>query len=95
MIRRPPRSTLFPYTTLFRSAFLQSGRRLRHGAGAAQRRRKSRNWDALALWNTLSGYCSFARVRHALDLDGDGLFPFHAQAIEFAASLDDHTVSYF
>src|SRR2546429_1770054 len=24
MIRRPPRSTLFPYTTLFRSAFLQS-----------------------------------------------------------------------
>src|SRR3712207_8537425 len=24
MIRRPPRSTLFPYTTLFRSAFLES-----------------------------------------------------------------------
>src|SRR3712207_911169 len=24
MIRRPPRSTLFPYTTLFRSAFLVS-----------------------------------------------------------------------
>src|SRR2546430_3799665 len=24
MIRRPPRSTLFPYTTLFRSAFDQS-----------------------------------------------------------------------
>src|SRR2546422_7989265 len=24
MIRRPPRSTLFPYTTLFRSAFLDS-----------------------------------------------------------------------
>src|SRR3989475_13094909 len=23
MIRRPPRSTLFPYTTLFRSAFIQ------------------------------------------------------------------------
>src|SRR2546430_9870430 len=23
MIRRPPRSTLFPYTTLFRSSFLQ------------------------------------------------------------------------
>src|SRR5438876_6168772 len=30
MIRRPPRSTLFPYTTLFRSAGMQ--------AGAAQRR---------------------------------------------------------
>src|SRR3712207_8728350 len=25
MIRRPPRSTLFPYTTLFRSAVLQVG----------------------------------------------------------------------
>src|SRR3712207_8291753 len=24
MIRRPPRSTLFPYTTLFRSSFLKS-----------------------------------------------------------------------
>src|SRR5258705_10227111 len=26
MIRRPPRSTLFPYTTLFRSRFPRSGR---------------------------------------------------------------------
>src|SRR5256885_9924214 len=26
MIRRPPRSTLFPYTTLFRSRYLQRGR---------------------------------------------------------------------
>src|SRR3989441_5073482 len=28
MIRRPPRSTLFPYTTLFRSPFLSSVSRL-------------------------------------------------------------------
>src|SRR5256885_15825894 len=28
MIRRPPRSTLFPYTTLFRSRLLQFGARL-------------------------------------------------------------------
>src|SRR3712207_6992455 len=27
MIRRPPRSTLFPYTTLFRSRWLRAGRR--------------------------------------------------------------------
>src|SRR5258706_5050209 len=27
MIRRPPRSTLFPYTTLFRSAFAPANRR--------------------------------------------------------------------
>src|SRR6266536_5666116 len=43
MIRRPPRSTLFPYTTLFRAARLaglQPGRlryRLRRGAGRAAR----------------------------------------------------------
>src|SRR2546427_7060383 len=28
MIRRPPRSTLFPYTTLFRSVFVSSNRRI-------------------------------------------------------------------
>src|SRR6266496_894365 len=31
MIRRPPRSTLFPYTTLFRSWRSRSARRARHG----------------------------------------------------------------
>src|SRR2546426_3823617 len=45
MIRRPPRSTLFPYTTLFRSP-----RRDRAGSGAAARRavggrcRRSGTW---------------------------------------------------
>src|SRR3989338_8291692 len=29
MIRRPPRSTLFPYTTLFRSVLLEGGAQLR------------------------------------------------------------------
>src|SRR3712207_8383677 len=38
MIRRPPRSTLFPYTTLFRSAAGGAGRRAGPGAGAAQAR---------------------------------------------------------
>src|SRR2546426_6412861 len=33
MIRRPPRSTLFPYTTLFRSQF---GKLLEHGADCAR-----------------------------------------------------------
>src|SRR5437868_9944184 len=31
MIRRPPRSTLFPYTTLFRSPHVQAGPRQRAG----------------------------------------------------------------
>src|SRR2546427_860379 len=32
MIRRPPRSTLFPYTTLFRSARLQDAHQKRYRA---------------------------------------------------------------
>src|SRR2546430_10210063 len=37
MIRRPPRSTLFPYTTLFRSARDREERRLRPGEGLRRR----------------------------------------------------------
>src|SRR5688572_32757945 len=33
MIRRPPRSTLFPYTTLFRSADVDAGRIEQHHVG--------------------------------------------------------------
>src|SRR5258706_8760679 len=47
MIRRPPRSTLFPYTTLFRSGSL--GRALRVPAGAlcvrSCARRKARKYS--------------------------------------------------
>src|SRR2546422_6924418 len=35
MIRRPPRSTLFPYTTLFRSLRTKTGRRYSRGTGTA------------------------------------------------------------
>src|SRR5256885_5781404 len=35
MIRRPPRSTLFPYTTLFRSDIHPAGRRREHCLGPA------------------------------------------------------------
>src|SRR3712207_8354665 len=38
MIRRPPRSTLFPYTTLFRSRFPDSDYRERGGDGIRFRR---------------------------------------------------------
>src|SRR2546427_5673235 len=38
MIRRPPRSTLFPYTTLFRSPAAASRLRRARGNGAAGRR---------------------------------------------------------
>src|SRR2546426_9325997 len=48
MIRRPPRSTLFPYTTLFRSHEPRRGdrahpvrRQARHGPGAGDRQHRS------------------------------------------------------
>src|SRR2546429_7126015 len=52
MIRRPPRSTLFPYTTLFRSVvFLGSGigGMLRHGVGLLALRSTGANFP----WGTL------------------------------------------
>src|SRR5256885_12391010 len=39
MIRRPPRSTLFPYTTLFRSAERRRPRDARHRGGGRRLRR--------------------------------------------------------
>src|SRR3712207_7801583 len=37
MIRRPPRSTLFPYTTLFRSGVLRRGARVGRARGDRRR----------------------------------------------------------
>src|SRR2546425_6228625 len=46
MIRRPPRSTLFPYTTLFRSPLggaSEARRRFRGGEGAGARKARARS----------------------------------------------------
>src|SRR2546428_3612195 len=51
MIRRPPRSTLFPYTTLFRSVLDESPHvheRRRHGCGV--RRRGSVSSQQRTVW---------------------------------------------
>src|SRR3712207_8556928 len=51
MIRRPPRSTLFPYTTLFRSAALEGAAgvsRGRRGEARGLRRRARRRCAAVA-----------------------------------------------
>src|SRR5258708_13079434 len=51
MIRRPPRSTLFPYTTLFRSVFLVADEFTNHGVEAAQGMRQEhtvQNFDFVA-----------------------------------------------
>src|SRR3989449_5003985 len=61
MIRRPPRSTLFPYTTLFRSrarAGRRGGpRRPRPGDGRARRLAQDRKSTRL---NSSHGYISYA-----------------------------------
>src|SRR3712207_8204444 len=43
MIRRPPRSTLFPYTTLFRSRFGRRGNGEDTGPSGRRRRRSRRD----------------------------------------------------
>src|SRR3712207_7987495 len=59
MIRRPPRSTLFPYTTLFRSAGVDAGDDGR-AAGALESAELSRGED-----HTVAGLRPIAAKRHA------------------------------
>src|SRR2546426_3248758 len=73
MIRRPPRSTLFPYTTLFRSDFFESS----EGAGVAsqirsiqQALRQGSSPDPTVVSVTLSEYrnkCWVTRPRPHVD----------------------------
>src|SRR3712207_9032362 len=76
MIRRPPRSTLFPYTTLFRS-ILAHERRLRHAGTASVWVVASwRPWRVrgLAEWQPTT-CCAARRLRRALgaeELPGAG-----------------------
>src|SRR3712207_7211551 len=49
MIRRPPRSTLFPYTTLFRSAALRVDRRLVARQVVAEIAEPRRSFDHLVV----------------------------------------------
>src|SRR5688572_31534394 len=64
MIRRPPRSTLFPYTTLFRSSKMETVRRLPHGNQTNQpRTRRSSSQTSLSNfdWRSLSGNMRISR----------------------------------
>src|SRR5256885_11694502 len=63
MIRRPPRSTLFPYTTLFRSSPLSPGGRARDCGGRSlparspDRDRKSTRLNSSHLVNSYAVFC--------------------------------------
>src|SRR2546422_2329011 len=64
MIRRPPRSTLFPYTTLFRSrravAFATRGERARREAHVGPARRSEDRDRKSTRLNSSHGYISYA-----------------------------------
>src|SRR2546430_13739200 len=51
MIRRPPRSTLFPYTTLFRSVEAELHRLLEHGVEAEEVAQAARRMQASAIYS--------------------------------------------
>src|SRR3712207_1525891 len=83
MIRRPPRSTLFPYTTLFRSAtgLEKAGRRLYNAMNPEQKAAWDAHYDpiiakfkkdklsgkALAEWKYQQYMRDYLRVIHSID----------------------------
>src|SRR6266403_3649086 len=66
MIRRPPRSTLFPYTTLFRSAGTQLTMRTFHIGGTASRVVEASKHEAKS-----AGVAKFHNLRTVVNRDGD------------------------
>src|SRR2546426_10567503 len=68
MIRRPPRSTLFPYTTLFRSQRV-CDRTVSEGLGVTQRRADLLLITAAAVWGV-----SFVVVKEVLAVSSPLLF---------------------
>src|SRR2546427_4279704 len=73
MIRRPPRSTLFPYTTLFRSAIIADGHH-RYETAVAYARRHPEATEKLMAFFTL-------------EAPGLTIFPNH-RLVRNVASLD-------
>src|SRR5258708_17045072 len=79
MIRRPPRSTLFPYTTLFRSRLHRSGIRVEVYANI----RRGRNWSQ-ALDRSKTGNQGFGTVQ--------GLGPVRSEEHTSELQSPDHLV---
>src|SRR5438270_8977706 len=81
MIRRPPRSTLFPYTTLFRSAILahvrvyvrgcrrRLARDASHGGGCAARDRKSTRLNSSHSQISYAVFCLKKKTQPTRELD--------------------------
>src|SRR3712207_7115631 len=77
MIRRPPRSTLFPYTTLFRSAWIEQERDAKLPAliGVARHRLRvgRRDNHQIAGAQPQVAQRKLFRVRHGAGIKGDQL----------------------
>src|SRR2546430_10909414 len=73
MIRRPPRSTLFPYTTLFRSDLRVSSR------GVESSVRANRAWFGAADCLPTAGPTGAAVLRYELDRKSTRLNSSHSQ----------------
>src|SRR3712207_8210830 len=85
MIRRPPRSTLFPYTTLFRS----EDRRNRYGSDSIRRIRADRKcgrnqWDGGLRQRRVARTCGGNRLR---DPDPDRSQPYLERSEEHTSEL--------
>src|ERR1035441_11059935 len=83
MIRRPPRSTLFPYTTLFRStnsdAGLDLAQRIRFDATFCSLHAAGLNWVELSerMYSRVGGFILLSDGYDAelsADFEGDGRF---------------------
>src|SRR5690348_17803178 len=71
MIRRPPRSTLFPYTTLFRSD--KAGYAAAHRVGEYVSRACHRNVGDVRVTDRAGGLSDRAVLSIRLAVDGDGV----------------------
>src|SRR3712207_8862487 len=65
MIRRPPRSTLFPYTTLFRSCYAQKGF-YAEAERAYEKARALNGEDLLLNYNLAALYALWGRSKDAV-----------------------------
>src|SRR6266536_1572417 len=90
MIRRPPRSTLFPYTTLFRSSV---GRLLRHPcrcrAGPREHPAEDRESTRLNSSHEWISYAVFCVIKKLLDIALSLFFDDTATTEIYTLSLHD------
>src|SRR3989475_9660967 len=69
MIRRPPRSTLFPYTTLFRSGFFEVGTRPKSDVARAEVDVANARVDLIRARNALRTARVALNTAMAIDVD--------------------------